>query len=144
MQESVQETFSNRRRIERKSLYYYLKVIELETGKELGRIVDITSEGMMLFGYNILDKEKIYHARIILEESVFDMTLGNLDIDVQIRWSRPDANPQLVLTGMLFLNLNERGKKIVRSLINKIGINRPLDLTEEDIESGLWEEYEEI
>jgi hypothetical protein len=131
---------NNNRRMTRKVLCYYLRVIDLETGKELGRIGDITLEGMMLFGNTILDKDRIYRCRVLLAQSIFNMALGNLDIEVQVRWSRPDANPSIILTGMLFQNLNERGVKIVRNLVDKIGMKRRLDLTEEDIENGLLEQ----
>ena len=127
------ETFeNNRRRIQREVLCYYLKVIDLETGQEIGRIADITSEGMMIFGTDTLNKEKKYFVRVIMEKSIFDMSLGNLDMTVQIRWSKPDANPSLTLTGMFFLDLDDRGKKIVKNLVRKIGMNQPLDLTEEE------------
>ena len=129
----MSETFDhNRRRTQRQVLCYYLKVIDLETGQELGRIADITSEGMMIFGSNLLDEKKTYRVRIIIEKSVFDISLGNLDVSTQIRWSKPDANPTLNLTGMLFLDLNERGRKIVENLVTKIGMSRNLDLAEEE------------
>ena len=135
------DTFdSNRRQTQRQALVYYLKVIDLATGKELGRVVDITSSGMMLFGNKVLNKKKTYRVRIIIEKSAFDMSLGNLDVNVQIRWSKPDANPELTLTGMLFLDLSDTGRKIVRNLIQTIGMSGHLDPTEEDLENNFWDE----
>jgi len=124
----------NNRRSQRETLCFYLKVIDLKTGKELGRVVDITSDGMMLCGNVALDSKKIYSVRVILAKSVFDMSLGNLDVNVQIRWSKPDANPTLVLTGMLFLNLDEKGKKTVEKLVAKIGMRRSNAFNEEESE----------
>ena len=117
----------NNRRLQREILCFYLKVIDLKTGKELGRVADITSEGIMLCGNFVLDDKKIYRVRVILANSVFDMSLGNLDVNVQIRWSKPDSNPSLILTGMLFLDLDEKGKKTVEKLIAEIGMKRSLD-----------------
>jgi hypothetical protein len=132
----------NMRRLTRRVLCFYLKVIDLESGKELGRICDITSEGMMIFGNNALNKDKIYRIRVILGTGLFSALLGNLDVSVQVRWSKPDANPALILTGLYFCDLDEKGKKIVKNLVNKIGMKRPLDLTEEDIENGFTDNEE--
>jgi hypothetical protein len=129
------KTYGNKRQSVREALRYYLKVIDLETGKKIGRVGDITKEGMMLFGNEVLDKDKTYRVRVILTSSIFDINLGNLDINVQIRWSRPDANPSLVLTGMLFLNLSQQGEKIVKNLISKIGMNNYNDEEEVSYES---------
>ena len=128
---------SNRRRMPRQALVYYLKVKDVETGKELGRIADITNAGMMLVGNSVLNKKKTYRVRIIVEKSIFDVSPGNLDVSVQIRWSKPDANPSLTLTGMLFLDLTDAGRKIVRTLIRAIGMNGQLDLAEENTEDGI-------
>ena len=125
---------SNRRRAPRQALVYYLKVKDVDTGKELGRIADITSAGMMLVGNSVL-KKKTYRVRIIMEKSIFDISPGNLDVSVQIRWSKPDANPALTLTGMLFLDLNDTGRRVVRTLIQAIGMSGQLDLNEENIDS---------
>ena len=126
---------SNRRRTPRQALIYYLKVIDIDTGKEIGRIADITSAGMMLVGNRALNKKKTRRVRVIVEKSIFDISPGNLDVSVQIRWSKPDANPALTLTGMLFLDLNDTGRRVVRTLIQAIGMSGQLDLNEENIDS---------
>ena len=120
------------RRAERKVLCYYLRVIDQKNGKELGRVVDITSDGLMLLSEKPLDRTKPYSIRVLLNKELFDTDLGNLDVDVNVRWSKPDANPKLVATGLLFLNLDEKGKKIVRNVVCKIAMNRHLDLDEDD------------
>lgn len=137
----MRDTFyNNRRRARRQSLVYYLKVIDLATGKELGRIADITSDGMLLFGNKVLNKKKTYHVRIIMEKNIFDIQHGNIDVNAQIRWSKPDANPELTLTGMLFLDLTDKDRKIVGSIIKTIGMSGNLDFIEEDIENGVFDE----
>ena len=128
---------SNRRRASRQALVYYLKVKDADTGKVIGRIADITNAGMMLVGDSVL-KKKTYRVRIILEKSIFDISPGNLDVSVQVRWSKPDANPAFTLTGMLFLDLNDTGRKIVRTLIQAIGMNGQLDLDEEGIDEDIF------
>ena len=116
----------NQRQKTREALCYYLKVIDLETGKEIGRIGDITSDGMMIFGNTAFETGSVRNIRVILANSVFDAQMGNLDTKVEVRWTKPDANPSLILTGMLFLGLDKNGEKIVANLIEKIGINHDL------------------
>jgi len=128
--------YNDRRRARRRALIYYLKVIDLATGKELGRVADITRDGMMLFGNKTLNKKNNYRVRIIMEKSVFDMSLGNLDVTAEIRWSKPDANPELTLTGMLFHDLNDNGRKIIGNIIRKIGMNGRLDPADDDIDDA--------
>jgi hypothetical protein len=94
----------------------------------------------MLLSEKPLDRTKPYSIRVLLNKDLFDTQLGNLDVLVNVRWSRPDANPSLVITGLLFLDLDEKGKKIVKNLVDKIGMNRRLDLSEEDIENGILDE----
>ncbi|MCL2845580.1 MAG: PilZ domain-containing protein [Chitinivibrionia bacterium] len=127
------------RRSERKVLCYYLRVIDTKTGKELGRIADITPEGLMLLSDKPLQQTKPYSIRILLDRKLFDAGLGNLDVDVNVRWSKPDANPSLTLTGLLFLDLDEKGKQIVKNLAKKISMKQGLDSEEEEVEYGAEE-----
>jgi len=139
-----EKTLVDARRSERKTLCYYLKVIDLKTGKELGRVGDITGEGMMLLCKNPLDPAKSYSIRVILDKNLFDRESGNLDIDVRVRWSRPDVNPSIILTGLIFLHLDNHTKDIVRKLVDKIGMSRRLDISEDEIENGIYEEEDEF
>ena len=138
----MQYTLGNsRRQAHRQALVYYPKVIDIETENELGRVADITIHGMMLFGSNALNEKKTYRVRIITE-GVFDESLGNVDVSVQIRWSRPDMNPALILTGMLFLDLSDTDKETIKALVRERGMNHPLGHLEQDTENEDLDEEE--
>lgn len=87
----------------RKNTPHPVKVMDVKSGRILGRVVDITSDGMMIVGKKAQNTGMILDLRIFLPR----MVDGKMDITLQgeIVWSAKDDNPKFFKSGVRFLNL---------------------------------------
>lgn len=58
----------DKRELKRRHPVYYLQVIDLEFGENLGYLIDINAKGLMLAGKSSLPTEKVYKIAIQLPE----------------------------------------------------------------------------
>lgn len=110
-----------KRRFDRKQLYYYLKVIHEETGALAGYLGDVSMEGLMLFSKESVNLKKIFKLRINLEEE-FGLK-ENLVFHAESVWCEKDVNPEFFIIGFKFLNMDPAGIDIVAYLIKKYGFS---------------------
>ena len=69
-----------------------LEVFDLHTGQRLGRVVDLSADGFMLFSDTPLAADELVECRLVSEqpvEGVCEITLG-----ADCLWSRPGADGQ--------------------------------------------------
>ena len=87
----------------RKNTPNHVKVLDAESGKVLGRIVDITADGLMMVGDCHVESGRVFNLRIVLPR----MTDGKMDISVTAEavWSKQDNNPSYFQTGFKFQNM---------------------------------------
>lgn len=86
-----------KRTLRRRALTYQLEVLDIESGDSLGRLVDISAEGMLLVGPRPAEVGERHAARMALPEAILGR--GHVDLSVEAVWSRPDAGPGLFLSG---------------------------------------------
>lgn len=119
-----------RRIQERRNLIYYLEVFEQTSGRLLGRLVDITAEGMMLISDHQLPPMATFSLRMQLPQPEFEQTF--FEFSAQSVWCRPDVNPNFFDTGFEFRDLTEADRQIIASLVAGYGFPHPDD--------RLWDE----
>ncbi len=87
----------------RKNTPHHVKALDAENGRIIGRVVDITADGLMLVGDQYLEPGRVFNIRIILPR----MAEGKMDITVEAEavWSKQDSNPSFFQTGFRFQNL---------------------------------------
>jgi len=87
----------------RKNTPHNVKVLDEETGRILGRVVDITADGMMLVSRTEIAPGTQFDLRINLPVMVHHRT----DVSVTARtvWCNSDANPSYFKVGFKFINL---------------------------------------
>jgi len=110
---------SEKRKFDRKQLYYYLKVNHDETGILAGYLGDISLEGLMLFSKESVELKKVFNLRIDLDKE-FGME-DNFVVDAESLWCEKDVNPEFFLIGFKFIGLDQAGADIVQYLIKKYG-----------------------
>jgi c-di-GMP-binding flagellar brake protein YcgR len=64
--------FKQKRHQTRKSLMYYLEVIDINSGETIGRLVDITTAGIQIVGEKQLDTHTSYRLKMLLPETLND------------------------------------------------------------------------
>lgn len=108
-----------KRRFDRKQLYYYLKVNHEETGDLAGYLGDISPEGLMVFSKESVELKKIFKLRIDLEQE-FEIK-DNLVLEAESIWCEKDANPEFFVIGLRLLNMDQARIDIISYLIKKYG-----------------------
>jgi hypothetical protein len=90
-------SFEERREYERMSVNFYLRVVDLDSARLLGDVVDISMGGMKLISAAPIPAEKKFRVQM-------DIALGNdyqeeVFFEAHSVWSRKDLNPGLFETG---------------------------------------------
>ena len=94
-----------RRLHDRHSADLQLEVFDLRTGQRLGRVVDLSDDGFMLFSDTPLPADELVECRLVSEqpvEGVCEITLG-----ADCLWSRPGADGQHCWAGFHIIDLAE-------------------------------------
>lgn len=112
---------SSDRSLKRRHLIYYLEVYDDETGKMLGHLVDITTEGLKLVSREPFPRDKKYKMRMKLPEGYFEER--ELHFEAISRWGTNAVNPDFYDTGFTLTNMDNAANKVVFGLITLIGFN---------------------
>lgn len=101
--ESERTPMQKQRNRPRKNTPHNVKVLEQESGTTLGRVVDITADGLMLVVPEAIETGRQLNFRIILPR----MVEGKVEIAVSAEavWCKQDTNPRYFKVGFRFENL---------------------------------------
>ncbi len=111
----------NKRSHKRRPLYYYLPVLNNEDDSLLGRIGDITTDGMLLLSpAKIPDNTEFSLSIIVPPEAKLDSR--ELHVTGRVQWSRPDFNPEIHLLGIQFITISESTKAQIETLLDALGM----------------------
>lgn len=108
-----------KRKHKRKNLLYYLPVIDRNTGGQIGHLVDITRDGMMLISKEPIEKGLMFQIRIELPAVISGHV--QIEFDAESRWNTKDVNPEFFDTGFRFRDINVRTAAIIEQLISEHG-----------------------
>ncbi len=105
--------------MKRRHLLYYLQVSNGDTGGQMGHLVDITTEGLMLVSERPLELNKVHRIRIDLPTGVFGK--DRLEFYAKSLWSKPDINPDFFDTGFLLQDAAPEDTAIIERVITHYG-----------------------
>lgn len=108
-----------KRKLGRRHLLFYLQVLNRDTGAALGRMGDVTTEGMLLISDAVAEVGRVYRIRVVLPEEGFGDEA--LDLDGQCLWCSRDRNPGLVLCGLKFLGPGRDARRTIEELVREYG-----------------------
>ncbi|MFH1146655.1 MAG: PilZ domain-containing protein [Pseudomonadota bacterium] len=109
------------RKLKRRHLVYYLEVMDRNSGRHLGNLVDITTEGLMLVTKERIGPDALLEFRIVLPSGLLGKPY--LDLDGKSLWCELDVNPDLFATGFRFFNISEETLDDIEHLIEHYGFN---------------------
>lgn len=92
-----------RRLHDRHNTELQLEVFELHSGQRLGRVVDLSADGFMLFSDTLLAADELLECRLVTEQvidGVCEVILG-----ADCLWSRPSADDQHCWAGFHIIDL---------------------------------------
>ena len=104
----------------RKNTPNHVKVLDHESGRVIGRIVDITADGLMLVTHNRIESGRHFHLRIILPR----MSDGKTDISVEAEtiWCKQDKNPRYFQVGFRFINLPGNDGFLLEDVMHRMNL----------------------
>jgi hypothetical protein len=108
---------SEKRNLERRELIYYLKVRDLSTDKELGRMVDIHREGILVMGSLKLPKDKEYSISIEMPKAMMEQGVKNVTAKAKVMWARPSQSTAFFENGVKFLEAGPEAQATIDKLI---------------------------
>ena len=112
--------FDNRRKLERKYLTYFSRVLDRRNNKLLGYLFDLTIEGAMVVGEIELPTGTTLLARIDLPEGLCPKKF--LDIEADVVWSRPNEDDGTYKAGLKLLNTPPDSVEMLDCLIDHFGM----------------------
>jgi c-di-GMP-binding flagellar brake protein YcgR len=108
------------RRRPRKNTPHLVNVLDMETGKSLGRVVDITADGMMLVTNDAVANGHRVSVRVILPVMVQART--DVQLEAEAVWCKQDSNPSYFKVGFRFLNLAGEDGFLLEDVMQKFNL----------------------
>ncbi|MDR2340492.1 MAG: PilZ domain-containing protein [Deltaproteobacteria bacterium] len=108
---------SEKRNMERRELIYYLKVRDVATDKELGRMVDIHREGLLLMGDRKLQAGKEYNISIEMPKAMMDQGIKNVGLKAVVMWAKNSQTTSFLENGLKFIDPSTDAQRTIDKLI---------------------------
>jgi hypothetical protein len=110
-QPSIQE----RRKLKRRSLAYYMLVLDANTQEKLGHLVDITPNGLMMDCPKSLPLGNDFRLRLDISADVADKSY--IKFTARAKWCLPDVvEPYLYDIGFSIIDISEHDTEIIRHI----------------------------
>lgn len=106
---------NERRRLPRKYLVIYSRVMDRSSGRVIGYLSDMSIGGMMLIGELAFEVGALMHLRLDLPETM--LTRDHIDLDARVAWSKQDIDPAFYNTGFEFNDLPQQDEQIINQVI---------------------------
>jgi hypothetical protein len=108
---------TNKRKTERKNSLFYLNVTDRLTGKSIGRLVNLSPEGLMLVSDKPIDKNQTFNLMLELPKKIHNS--GSAFFSATSRYSHRDVNPQYFNTGFCMEEITPRDLFALKSLLKE-------------------------
>lgn len=112
---SRDSSMNERRRKTRQRLVSLTVVLDKVSGEVLGRIGNLTCEGLMLCSDRPLATGERFHLQIQLPDEVAGHT--RVDLEARSLWSQRAMDPMYYATGFEILNLSDTDRHVIEVLI---------------------------
>ncbi|MEJ2200372.1 MAG: PilZ domain-containing protein [Desulfuromonadaceae bacterium] len=96
------------RKQRREQTIFYLEAVDVETDQEIGRVVDMTPDGLMIINKDPLAINRIYHLKIKLPKELAGDT--ELYFKAECRWCRQSINDQFFDAGLRITDISADDK----------------------------------
>jgi hypothetical protein len=108
---------ADKRELTRRELIYYLKVTDLLNSQELGRMVDIHTQGLLLMGTSALTIGREYLISLELPKALQEQGLTDIGLKARSVWCRPSLTQPYLENGLMFIEPTQEAKKAIENLI---------------------------
>ncbi len=109
----------DRRAIHRRHLIYYLRVWDTATNNQLGHLVDINTDGLMLISEKPIETGKRFNLEIRWQN--MEGEPDAIRFQAMSRWSNNDVNKDFYDTGFQLVDPTEETLDPIRDMIQQYG-----------------------
>jgi hypothetical protein len=109
----------DKRALERKQLVYYLKVFDRRRDEVLGKLKDVTPEGIMLTSEFPIEVNVRYQLRMVLPPEFSEKQF--LVFDAKSLWCRQNDYHDIYDTGFILIDVSPADKSLIAKLIREFG-----------------------
>ena len=115
----------DKRKIKRRFLLYYMRVYNAETHQQVGNLVDITPQGIMVVSEHPLPEGKTIRLRVEVTDEVADKPF--MEFSAHSKWCEHDVIPNMYNTGFEILDLLPEDSEIIHHINDQFGFrdNKP-------------------
>ena len=114
----VHPSMRDRRKLRRRSLTYYMLVLDANTQQTIGHLIDITSVGLMMDSPKPFPLEKDFRLRLETNQDVDDK--AHVLFTARSKWCLPDAvDPSLYDIGFSIISITPQDARIVQQIADK-------------------------
>ncbi len=117
----MEENTQTNRKLKRRHLIYYLKVMESNTDKEIGFLINITTSGILIMSEKQIEVDKIFSLKVQLKTDL--TTEDYLVFDAKSKWCTKSVNSDFYDTGFEMLNVSIEDFKGIENVIEELGFN---------------------
>lgn len=127
---------SERRNVERKEFSYYMRLVDNDTQKLVGHLVDISSGGLKIDSQEPIPVNKDYHLRMDLTSEIADKP--TMVFIARSRWCEVDPlDPFIYNVGFQLVNIAPGDLNIINRMMEKYG-KKIVDKRIDKRRSNLW------
>ena len=119
MDESRKTRIEDRRGEKRRSLTYYLTIYDRTTDRVLGKLVDLSTKGLMVTSDHAIPVGRLFQMRMLLPPEFTDRKY--LVFDGRSIWSREDLVNGQYGTGFRLIDATAREQDLIRRLLDEFG-----------------------
>ncbi len=106
-----------KRKSARKYLYSYSQVLESDSNRVAGRLVNITPEGMMLMSDRPFKKETRMRFTMVLPHGINITNDSSIELQGSCRWCKESYNPDYYDAGFEFDEIPEKSANTIEYLM---------------------------
>lgn len=114
---------SERRKIERKYLIYYLRVFDRNTNLFMGNLVDITTKGLMIMSETPIKQNTVFAMAMDIPEPIGGCK--KITFEAKSIRCEQDSNPVFYNTGFQFVTIDDDDVETIQTLIEEFSISDP-------------------
>jgi hypothetical protein len=108
-----------RRKYTRRDLMFYSRVVDANTGRMVGNLLNITPEGAMVLSEKQIPPDIAMELHIELPEEISPKP--ELIFQAISLWCQPDINPEFFDVGFQFQDVSEEKAEVIQRLVKEYG-----------------------
>jgi c-di-GMP-binding flagellar brake protein YcgR len=111
---------AERRKTKRRSISYYMRIIDVDANELIGHLADISMQGLMMDSQKALPEGKKYKLRLNTTSDVADKDF--IEFEARTKWCQLDPlDPGLFDVGFEIVSIKPRDGEIVQHIVDKYG-----------------------